>query len=70
MLKDSFSPSTRTLPTPLSEDRDGTSTAIAEKALQCDFSFSVSRDHVVNETTIVGHVGKDAQMNFVSPGTS
>ena len=43
---------------------------MSEKALQCDFSFSVSRDHVVNETTIVGHVGKNAQMTFVSPGTS
>ena len=45
-----------------------TSTAVSEKALECDFSFSVSRDHVVNETTIVGHVGKDAEMTFVSPG--
>ena len=57
-----------TFPTPKAEVINGTSTDVAEKTLQCDFSFSVSRDHFVNETTIVGHVGKNATMTFINPG--
>ena len=57
-----------TLPTPLDEDMNGTATGVEEKVLECDFSFSISRDHFVNESSLVGHVGKDASMNFVNPG--
>ena len=54
--------------TPLAEDMNGTATGVEEKLLQCDFSFSVSRDHLLNETTLIGHVGKDASMSFANPG--
>ena len=49
---------------------DETSTGVDEKTVQCDFSFSVSRDHFLNQTTIIGHVGKDAFMSFIDPGRS
>ena len=54
--------------TPLAEDMNGTATGVEEKLLQCDFSFSVSHDHLFNETTLIGHVGKDASMSFADPG--
>ena len=54
--------------TPLAEDLNGTATGVEEKLLECDFSFSVSRDHLFNETTLIGHVGKDASMSFANPG--
>ena len=47
---------------------NGTSTAVSDKAVQCDFSFSVSRDHILNQTTVIGHVGQDSIMTFTSPG--
>ena len=50
------------------EDINGTSTGVVEKVLECDFSFSVSREHSTSQTTLVGHVGKNASMSFLNPG--
>ena len=54
--------------TPLAQDLNGTATGVEEKLLQCEYSFSVSHDHLFNETTLIGHVGKDASMSFANPG--
>ena len=49
---------------------NGTESAVGEQAVECDLSFSVSRDHGLNGTTIVGHVGRNAFMTFETPGMS
>ena len=67
-LKD-FEDPCKSFPIPYAEVVNGTSTTVTERALQCDFAFSVSHDHMQNQSTIVGHVGKDAQMTFANPGT-
>ena len=47
---------------------DGVRVNVDEKIAQCDFSFSIRKDHLINQTTIVGHIGKDAIMTFIDPG--
>ena len=51
----------------LVQEINGVSTVFHEKSAQCEFSFSVSRDHSTNQTTVVGHVGKNAAMFFTDP---
>ena len=37
---------------------------VDEVVVECDLVFSASHDQVINQTTIVGHVGKNAVMTF------
>ena len=44
------------------------SVVVTEKTVECEFSFAIFRDHVYNETSVVGHLGKDSFMSFINPG--
>ena len=59
----------------LIENLDGVPINLDERTAQCDLSFSIKMDHVLNQTTILGsqtihgqlsEVGKDAYMKLVN----
>ena len=50
------------------DEVDGVRVSVDEEVVRCDFSFSIKKDHLVNETTVVGQIGKDAIMTFIDPG--
>ena len=47
---------------------NGVRVNVDEKIAQCDFSFSIRKDQLINQTTVVGHIGEDAIMTFIDPG--
>ena len=47
---------------------NGVLSTVTNKAVVCDFFFSISHDRAVNETLIVGHIGKQAKISFINPG--
>ena len=50
------------------DEVDGVRVSVDEEVVRCDFSFSIKKDHLVNETTVVGQIGNDAIMTFIDPG--
>ena len=47
---------------------DSSEDIVDEVVVECDLTFSASHDQVMKQTTIVGHVGKNAVMTFLDSG--